>query len=306
MTIGSRIKNQRLKLGFSQAGLADQVGLTQQTLQKIENGTTKNPRRIEEIAKFLKCTPEYLQFGVGSEEMTQQELCEKIRFFRITALNISTAEFSNKFSIPEQVLAEIEAGESKLADKAVEKILRYEDFSHLQDWFSSPELQPEIPPKPTKVFNTEADISWFDDEDHTPNNNVSLGPTIKSTVPLVSWVQAGAWSEINEVRECDATRYMCPVNSSDKTFALKVQGVSMEPKFYEGDLIFVDPEAECIHGSYVVARLDDNNEATFKQLIIESGQKFLKAANPNWPEQLIPINGNCTLVGKVIFTGKSL
>ncbi len=137
------------------------------------------------------------------------------------------------------------------------------------------------------------------------NNNVSLGPIIKSTVPLVSWVQAGAWSEINEVRECDATRYMCPVNSSDKTFALKVQGVSMEPKFYEGDLIFVDPEAECIHGSYVVARLDDNNEATFKQLIIESGQKFLKAANPNWPEQLIPINGNCTLVGKVVFAGKS-
>jgi len=137
------------------------------------------------------------------------------------------------------------------------------------------------------------------------NNNVSLGPIIKSTVPLVSWVQAGAWSEINEVRECDATRYMCPVNSSDKTFALKVQGVSMEPKFYEGDLIFVDPEAECIHGSYVVARLDDNNEATLKQLIIESGQKFLKAANPNWPEQLIPINGNCTLVGKVVFAGKS-
>jgi len=139
----------------------------------------------------------------------------------------------------------------------------------------------------------------------SPNNNVELGPQIKSTVPLVSWVQAGAWSEINEIRECDATRYMCPVNSSNKTFALKVQGISMEPKFYEGDLIFVDPEAECIHGSYVVARLDDDNEATFKQLIIESGHKFLKAANPNWPEQLIPINGNCTLVGKVVFAGKS-
>jgi SOS-response transcriptional repressor LexA len=137
------------------------------------------------------------------------------------------------------------------------------------------------------------------------NNNVSPGPDIKSTVPLVSWVQAGAWSEINEIRECDAERFMCPVNSSNKTFALRVQGVSMEPKFYEGDLIFVDPEAECIHGSYVVARLDDDNHATFKQLIIENGQKFLKAANPNWPEQLTPINGNCTLVGKVIFAGKS-
>ena len=305
MNIGTRIKNQRLKLGFSQAGLADQVGLTQQTLQKIENGTTKNPRRIEEIAKFLKCTPEYLQFGVGSEEITQQELSEKIRFFRITALNISVAEFSNKFSIPEQVLAEIEAGKSKLADKVVEKILRYEDFSHLKDWFSSPELKLEFPPKPTKP--SESSLAWFDidDSEKNINNNVSPGPDIKSTVPLISWVQAGAWSEINEIREFDAERFMCPVNSSNKTFALRVQGVSMEPKFYEGDLIFVDPEAECIHGSYVVARLDDDNHATFKQLIIENGHKFLKAANPNWPEQLIPINGNCTLVGKIIFAGKS-
>jgi len=148
-------------------------------------------------------------------------------------------------------------------------------------------------------------VGELNDDSKNINNNVAPGPEIKSTVPLISWVQAGAWSEINEIRECDAMRYMCPVNSSAKTFALKVQGVSMEPKFYEGDLIFVDPEAECIHGSYVVARLDDNNEATFKQLIIESGHKFLKAANPNWPEQLIPINGNCTLVGKVVFAGKS-
>ncbi|QWF33732.1 XRE family transcriptional regulator [Pseudoalteromonas sp. SiA1] len=137
------------------------------------------------------------------------------------------------------------------------------------------------------------------------NNNVSPGPTIKATAPLISWVQAGSWSEITEIKAYDAERFMCPVNCSDLTFVLKVQGISMEPKFDEGDLIFVDPEAECIHGSYVVARLDDNNEATFKQLIIESGQKFLKAANPNWPEQLIPINGNCTLVGKVVFAGKS-
>ncbi|MGP9494085.1 LexA family protein [Pseudoalteromonas sp. AOP7-A1-14] len=148
-------------------------------------------------------------------------------------------------------------------------------------------------------------IGETQDGEKSINSNVSLGPTLKAAVPLISWVQAGAWSEISEIKEYDADRYLCPVKCSDLTFALKVHGVSMEPKFYEGDLIFVDPEAECIHGSYVVARLDDDNHATFKQLIIESGHKFLKAANPNWPEQLTPINGNCTLVGKIIFAGKS-
>lgn len=205
MSIGKRVKERRKELDLTQVKLSEMIGIAQQSLQRIEDGTTKTTKKINELAKALQCTPEFLQFGVTE--------------------NI--------------------------------------------------------------------------------NNNVSPGPDIKSTVPLISWVQAGAWSEINEIRECDAERFMCPVNASGKTFALRVQGVSMEPKFYEGDLIFVDPEAECIHGSYVVARLDDDNHATFKQLIIESGHKFLKAANPNWPEQLIPINGNCTLVGKIIFAGKS-
>ncbi|WP_234398828.1 S24 family peptidase [Pseudoalteromonas sp. T1lg88] len=52
--------------------------------------------------------------------------------------------------------------------------------------------------------------------------------------------------------------------------------------------------------------LDNENQAKFKKLIIEGGQKFLKALNPNWPDPLMPINGNCTIVGKVVFTGKSL
>ena len=208
MSIGNRIKERRKELKLTQVKLSEMIGIAQQSLQKIENGTTKNPRNIQALANALECPPEFLQFGIGDRK----------------------------------------------------------------------------------------DI----------NSNVSPGPTIKATAPLISWVQAGAWSEISEIKAYDAERYMCPVNCSDLTFVLKVQGVSMEPKFHEGDLIFVDPEAECIHGSYVVARLDDDNQATFKQLIIEGGHKFLKAANPNWPEQLIPINGNCTLVGKVIFTGKSL
>lgn len=137
-------------------------------------------------------------------------------------------------------------------------------------------------------------------------DNAEVTKIVTNKLPLISWVQAGAWSDISEVNPVDAERFLCPVNCSEQSFVLRVQGVSMEPKFNDGDLIFVDPEAECIHGSYVVARLDDDNQATFKQLIIEGNQKFLKAANPNWPEQLIPINGNCTLVGKVIFTGKSL
>ncbi len=137
------------------------------------------------------------------------------------------------------------------------------------------------------------------------NSNIEAGPDIKDFFPLISWVQAGAWEAIEEVQAVDAERFPCPVNCSSNTFVLKVQGVSMQPIFRDGDLIFVDPDTQWRHGAYVVARLDDQNEATFKQLIIESGQKFLKPANPNWPEQIIPINGNCTIVGVVVFSGRA-
>lgn len=135
--------------------------------------------------------------------------------------------------------------------------------------------------------------------------NISPGPDIKGFFPLISWVQAGAWAAIEEINSLEAERFPCPVSCSAKTFVLKVQGVSMEPTFRDGDLIFVDPEVEWRHGAYVVARLNDQNEATFKQLVIEGSHKFLKPLNPNWPEQLIPINGNCEIVGVVIFSGRA-
>ncbi|MCX4026623.1 helix-turn-helix domain-containing protein [Endozoicomonas sp. SM1973] len=128
----------------------------------------------------------------------------------------------------------------------------------------------------------------------------------KGLCPLISWVQAGSWQPIFEVDANDADLIPCPVKCSDQTFVLRVQGISMEPVFHEGDLLFVDPEAHCHSGSFIVARLDESNEATFKQLIIEDGHHFLKPLNPDWPDKIIPMKGTCSIVGKVIFTGRAL
>ena len=62
--------------------------------------------------------------------------------------------------------------------------------------------------------------------------------------------------------------------------------------------ILVDTGKEPKNGSLVVAKLDDTNEATFKKYVIDSGRKFLKPLNPSYP--LLPINGNCRIVGVVV------
>jgi len=82
-------------------------------------------------------------------------------------------------------------------------------------------------------------------------------------------------------------------------FALKVSGVSMEPDFKDGDTILIDPARQPENGDYVVVRLKDENAATFKQLVLEGDQKFLKALNPIWTPQLQKINGDADLIGVV-------
>ncbi|MEJ6522069.1 LexA family transcriptional regulator [Shewanella bicestrii] len=137
-------------------------------------------------------------------------------------------------------------------------------------------------------------------------DNATVVASAGNYLPLISMVQAGVWTEIQELPPLDVELYPCPIKCSQHSFIVRVEGESMLPRFEEGDLIYVDPEAQVENGSYVVARLDDENQATFKQLIIDGNKKYLKALNPDWPNKFVEINGNCTIVGKVVFTGKPL
>ncbi len=146
---------------------------------------------------------------------------------------------------------------------------------------------------------------WMDEPHELDSqHNIARGPIIHRQLPLINWVQAGNWTDIHasdeplEVLEY----YPCPIKCSPRSFVLRVQGSSMEPKFNDGDLIFVDPDVEVTHGKFVVVRLNDSNQATFKQLIVENNQLFLKAVNPDWPQRIMSIEEEATICGVVVFT----
>ncbi|HHJ1233569.1 TPA: LexA family protein, partial [Proteus mirabilis] len=123
--------------------------------------------------------------------------------------------------------------------------------------------------------------------------------------PLFTKVQAGAFStEFNSYTQKDAVSWIPTAKkASERAFWLEVEGQSMtappggKPSFPEGMLILVDPEEEVEFGDFCVARLL-NDEFTFKRLIREGGIEYLEPLNPRY--DLIPINGNCTIIGKVI------
>lgn len=126
-------------------------------------------------------------------------------------------------------------------------------------------------------------------------------------VPLISWVQAGVWSDVADpFQPGDAEEWLpCPVRHGPRTYCVRVRGDSMHnpsgrPSYADGDIIFVDPDRGAKAGDRVIVRLDDHAEATFKQLLVEDGRKMLKALNPEWSPRYIEINGNATITGVVI------
>ncbi|EOD6527528.1 LexA family protein [Klebsiella pneumoniae] len=124
--------------------------------------------------------------------------------------------------------------------------------------------------------------------------------------PVLSSVQAGGWCEACEpyaVKDIDLW-LESDAHIQGDAFWLKVEGDSMTApvgiSIPEGTFVLFDTGREPINGSLVIAKLSDSNEATFKKLIIDGGQKYLKGLNPAWP--LVPVNGNCKILGVAIET----
>lgn len=154
----------------------------------------------------------------------------------------------------------------------------------------------------SKVANISEPIPTFGID-----NNVIDGPITQGYVPLISSVQAGAWTDIvGSFSYEDAEDWLpCPVKHGPGTFCLRVDGESMKnisgrPSYDPGDVIFVDPNKCAQPGDRVVVKLDNQLQATFKQYIEEDGRKLLKALNPDWKPRYIEINGSATICGVVI------
>ena len=57
---GRRLKALREQRGLYLQDVADFLGVTRQAYMKYENGETKNPRKLEQLANFFNVTTDYL------------------------------------------------------------------------------------------------------------------------------------------------------------------------------------------------------------------------------------------------------
>lgn len=123
-------------------------------------------------------------------------------------------------------------------------------------------------------------------------------------VPVVPWNMAAEWAIRPEIgRLPSGTPWeISPENPPGAIFGLVVRDDTMHapsgPSFPMGGTIFVDPRREAEPNDFVIGYTGNPVEITFKKLIQDGSQRYLRALNPQFP--MVSIDGNFKVVGVVI------
>ncbi|WP_086956635.1 LexA family protein [Xenorhabdus innexi] len=123
--------------------------------------------------------------------------------------------------------------------------------------------------------------------------------------PLLNWADAGNWCEEplspyhsqNDTQQYDST-----VKCSNRAFWLEVKNDSMTSpsgiSIPQGMIILVDPEIRPLANKLVIAKLEGEEQLTFKQLIIEGYDSYLKPLNSQY--SMIPLTDKVHILGVVV------
>ncbi|HLI12743.1 MAG TPA: S24 family peptidase [Alphaproteobacteria bacterium] len=128
------------------------------------------------------------------------------------------------------------------------------------------------------------------------------------SVPLIDAVTAGRWGAIANPYEPGAGAEFVQTSQAvgGGAFALRIRGTSMEPRFREGDIIVVDPAITPQPGDFVVAKLDHEEEATFKKYrprgFDQKGQPIIELVplNEDWPILRVDADSPGHIVGVMV------
>ncbi|UXN37533.1 LexA family transcriptional regulator [Avibacterium paragallinarum] len=130
------------------------------------------------------------------------------------------------------------------------------------------------------ILNSDGTLEDFDP-------NASFTSVKKSySYPLISSIQAGTWTEACDFHDSMGYDYIdTEIDAGEDAFFLRISGLSMEPKFSEGDLVLIDIHKRPHPGDFVAA-VNGNGEATLKRYR-ELGE-ISESGNPHF--ELVPLN----------------
>ncbi|CRP85898.1 MULTISPECIES: LexA family protein [Pseudomonas] len=122
-------------------------------------------------------------------------------------------------------------------------------------------------------------------------------------VPVVPWHMAAEWKLNPDITRLPANTpwVLPPENATPGMFALVVPDDTMHSPsglaFPAGSTIFVNPRRVAEANDLVVGYTHKGEELTFKRLIQDGAQRYLRPLNPQFP--MVSIDGNFQVVGVV-------
>jgi phage repressor protein C with HTH and peptisase S24 domain/DNA-binding XRE family transcriptional regulator len=234
-------------------------------------------------------------------------------------LNLTLDEVSNRVGFSKPYLSTIETGKVKnppgdeLLTK-LEKILEFEPglllhIAHIEGLPS--DIRHDYESTEAENQKLRQIVKNLMDNKTAPNqlgeilsqNELEIGQD-KSTlaagrlVPVINKVSAGYPSDFNDLDypvgiADDYVR--CPDLHDQNAFAVRVVGDSMEPRFFEGDIVIFSPATEVHNGDDCFVRFTTPHETTFKRVFFEPENKIrLQPRNDKYPPSIIEgdrING---------------
>lgn len=120
-------------------------------------------------------------------------------------------------------------------------------------------------------------------------------------IPVITWRDVPRWlnpESRNDVEKLDALPFSG--KTGPDTFAVAMQGASMEPDFMDGDFIVIDPGLPWKHQSFVLASAGSGTE-TIRKVLMDGGRPVLMLSNLKYPSQVDSERNKIlgTVIGKV-------
>ena len=212
-------------------------------------------------------------------------------------LNLTLDEVGSRVGFSKPYLSTIETGKVKnppsdeLLTK-LEKVLEFEQglllhIAHMeslppdirQEYESAEAENEKLRQLIKNLIRQKTNVSQLDTllaEGKLDTGRDSLPLAAGRLVPVINKVAAGYPSDFNDfdypVGVAD-DYVRCPDLHDPNAFAVRVVGDSMEPRFFQGDIVIFSPEAEVHNGDDCFVRFAMPHETTFKRVFFESDDK---------------------------------
>lgn len=333
-TLGGRIATARRARKLTQSDLARLVGITQSSVALLESGSSKSSHNAVELAQALKVPADWLINGEGPApfadtggSIAQDESGESIAITaqkslasfaeRLTFLReerqLTQAQLAAKSGLSQATIGNLETGRNKGTKKILELanalyitpewLIHGGNLAQAKGAFFRKDMG-VLPAEETGPQHLLSLISHtqmapvVEDEPETQAGIPTPSPARK--LPIISWENEALSTPLEAHLKNQAKDwFLSPFEHSPQAFWMRVYFDQMEPYYFEGDLILVDPTITPNNNDDVVAR-NAKGITNFGRLCKTPSAKYLEIFNPKYPEKMLRLDENTVTVGTIM------